>query len=57
MAENFIENVSDEVIPKLKFKRMSKYQSGKKKMNILNKENKQHEQRQGAMKQYATGRN
>lgn len=57
MAENFIENVSDEVIPKLKFKRMSRYQSGKKKMNILNKENKQHEKRQGAMKQYAPGRN
>lgn len=45
MAENFIENVSDEVIPELKFKRMSRYQSGKKQMNILNKENKQHEQR------------
>lgn len=38
MVENFIENVSEELTLKLKLRRMSWYQSGKKSMSILSKE-------------------
>ena len=40
MVANVRENVSEELTSKLKLKRMTSYQSGKKNMSILGKENK-----------------